>query len=170
MGANASTSVSTSTPFKTIALAAAAGFSALLFSAGCGHKHTASDVQSPPPQSLSEPVRPVDPTPSAPPALPASVDNQYAVQQPGETRSLPTFEAPPAASIAPAPAPAPASLAVAAPGEQRDVKGRYHVLLKGETLYAVARNYNVKPRRIIDANQFPDPNHLSVGTKVYIPD
>ena len=59
---------------------------------------------------------------------------------------------------------------MAAPNDQHDGKGRYHVLQKGETLYAVARTYNVKPKRIIDANQFRDPNRLSVGTKVYIPD
>ena len=167
MGANASTSVSAFTPFKSLAAVAAVGFGALLFTAGCGHKQ-AAEAQSPPPQTLSEPVRPVEVAPSAPPALPASVDNQYAAQQPGETRSLPTFEAPP--PPASAPSLAPASLAVNAPGDQRDEKGRYHVLQKGETLYAVSRNYNVKPKRVIDANQFRDPNHLSVGTKVYIPD
>jgi LysM repeat protein len=165
MDAKAST-VSSSKHIASIAAAAAVGLGALLMTAGCGH-HKSSEVQSPPPQTLSEPVRPMDPPPLAPPAIPASVDNQYADQKPGESRALPAFEAPPPAYVAPAPAAVVVSPSAA---DQRDAKGRYHTLQKGETLYAVARQYNVKPKQIIDANQFRDPNRLSVGTKVYIPD
>ena len=167
MDANAS-SVSSSKHVASIAAVAAISLGALLMTAGCGHHKT--EVQSPPPQTLSEPVRPMDPPPLSPPAIPASVDNQYADQRPGESRALPTFEAPPPPASIAAPAPAPASVVVASgAADQRDGKGRYHTLQKGETLYAVARQYNVKPKQLIDANQFRDPNRLSVGTKVYIP-
>ena len=47
--------------------------------------------------------------------------------------------------------------------------GKYHVLAKGETIYALSRLYNVKAKEIIEANQFKDPNHLAIGTKIYIP-
>ena len=43
------------------------------------------------------------------------------------------------------------------------------MLAKGETIYALSRKYNVKAKEIIEANQFKDPNHLAIGTKVYIP-
>jgi LysM repeat protein len=165
MDANAS-SVSTTKHISSIAAVAAVGLGALLMTAGCGH-HKSAEIQSPP-QTLSEPVRPMEPPPLAPPAIPASVDNQYTDQKPGESRALPAFEAPPPpASLAPAPA---AVVIAPGAGDQRDAKGRYHTLQKGETLYAVARQYNVKPKQLIDVNQFRDPNRLSVGTKVYIPD
>ena len=47
--------------------------------------------------------------------------------------------------------------------------GQYHTLAQGETVYALSRKYNVKAKTILEANHFSDPNHLSVGTKVYIP-
>ena len=163
-------------PFVKIAIAGLFGAALLMMSSGCGHSDAAADFHGSPPQSISEPVKPV-PTPPAPPTMPttSSADNgDYASQKPGETRALPKFETPPpapmtAAVIAPA-APAPAAAYAAAPASERDGKGRFHILQKGETLYAVARMYNVKPRAIIDANQFKDPNRVCVGTKVYIPD
>jgi LysM repeat protein len=47
--------------------------------------------------------------------------------------------------------------------------GQYHTLQRGETIYALSRQYNVRPKSILEANHFSDPNHLAVGTKVYIP-
>jgi LysM repeat protein len=82
------------------------------------------------------------------------------VQKAPESQPLPTFIEPrpaPAAAIAPAPVAPTAG------------NSRYHVLAKGETLYALSRKYNVKVNKIMEANQFKDPNHLAVGTKVYIP-
>ena len=165
---------STNPPFNPvvkIALAGLLGASVLLLASGCGHQDAAADFHAPPPQSLSEPVKPVERIPAPPPMVPVSVDNEYAGQKPGETRALPAFDAPP-------PAPIPAAVVTAPPAapvvivasEKRDAKGRYHVMQKGETLFAVARMYNVKPKAIISANQFSDPNRVCVGTKVYIPD
>jgi len=148
----------------------------LLAMGGCCHddKDKTTDDTSPPPQSISEPVKapesPTVPEPTLPPAIPVSVD-EYGNQKPGESKDLPSFVAP-AANTPPVEAKAsvPAPAAAAAPADQRDSKGRYHVLQKGETLYGIARQYNVKAKKIIEANQFKDPNRLSIGTKVYIPD
>ena len=64
------------------------------------------------------------------------------------------------------PAPAAVILKDSAP---QTGSGQVHNLEKGETIYALARKYNVKPKAILEANHFSDPNHLSVGTKVIIP-
>lgn len=133
--------------------------SCMLLCSGCG-KSTA-DAQTPPPQSLSEPVRAADPSPVVAPAIPVSVSTDDAlVQRAPDSQPLPTFIEPkpaPAAAIAPAPVAPPTG------------NNRYHVLAKGETLYALSRKYNVKVNKIMEANQFKDPNHLAIGTKVYIP-
>jgi len=144
------------------AAAAAVALSGLLLCSGCG-KSTA-DAQVPPPQSLSEPVRP-EPAPTTAPALPVSSStDDYAVQKKGESRALPAFVEP-----APTPMPAPAAAVAVQQDPTAAAGGRYHVLAKGETLYALSRKYNVKVGKIIQANQFKDPNHLAIGTKVYIP-
>ncbi|MFH0937954.1 MAG: LysM peptidoglycan-binding domain-containing protein [Planctomycetota bacterium] len=140
---------------------------ALLFSLGCG-KTNVANAQTPPPQSLSEPVRPIKAEISPAPLIPIS-DNtlDLADQKPGESRALPVF-------VPPTPPPAPA-VAVRAIRESplltdNASKGKKcHILAKGETIYALSKMYNVKPKDIIAANQFKDPNHLVVGTKIYIP-
>jgi LysM repeat protein len=45
----------------------------------------------------------------------------------------------------------------------------YHTLVKGETLYSVARSYGVKPEAIEKANSISDPAKLRAGTKLLIP-
>jgi len=141
--------------FSTIAAAAIAA-GGLLVCSGCGK--SAADAHSPPPQSLSEPVPPAEAAFKTAPAIPAPANpSDYAVQSRNESRPLPAFVEP-----APALAPTPPPATVAGPGA-------YHTLAKGETLYALSRKYNVKVAKIIEANQFRDPNHLAIGTKVYIP-
>jgi len=113
--------------------------------------------------SLSEPVRPMAEQreePAVPvPSIPSTASNEdFAAQKTGESRELPPF-VPPAQTVS-----TPVTASSTAPAG-----GRYHTLAKGETLYAVARMYNVKPKTLLDANQFKDPNKLAVGTKVFVP-
>jgi len=147
-------------------VAAVAATGALVCTSGCG-KSRAAAAQNPPPQTLSEPVRvaPVVTAPEDPPAIPVSINSDYGSQKTGESRELPTF-VDPSRNVAP---PAPASKPAAAPVAVSNGSGKYHTLQKGETLYAISRKYNVKPKALLDANNFKDPNHLAVGTKVYIP-
>jgi len=63
-----------------------------------------------------------------------------------------------------APAPAPAFKASAS------AYGIEHVVRSGETLYTIAKAYNVSTKTILDANKIPDAGHLSVGQKLFIPD
>lgn len=152
---------------------AAAG--TLVLCSGCGGNH-AANAQTPPPQSLSEPVHVTQSAPvtEEPRAVPVSVrDNDpqpipvanHSTPRVGESRELPTFVAPETAPSTP-PAPKPV---VAQPAPQKESGGHYHTLQKGETLSSVSRKYNVRLKTIIDANHFKDPNHLSVGTKVLVP-
>ena len=144
--------------FFTVAAAAVAA-GGLLVCSGCGK--SAADAHSPPPQTLSEPVTPVEAALKTEPAIPAPANaSDLAVQGRNVSTPLPAF-------VEPAPAPAPALATAAAPTSAGP--GAYHTLAKGETLYALSRKYNVKVAKIIDANQFKDPNRLAIGTKVYIP-
>ena len=125
---------------------------ALLFSAGCGKDK--ADSASSAPQTLSEPVQPAQSSEPAP-SVPSNTGTyDYSAMHPGDSAPLS------------AAAPAPVVSAAAAPAAGG---GKYHMLAKGETLYAVARQYNVRPKALIEANHFSDPNKLPVGTKVYIP-
>jgi len=95
--------------------------------------------------------------------------------RPGDSLDLPTFSSKPApayrASEIPEPvfSPAPVSKQPAAQILNTPSAGQTHTLQKGETIYALSRQYGVKPKAILEANHFSDPNHLSVGTKVIIP-
>ena len=48
-------------------------------------------------------------------------------------------------------------------------RGIEHVIQPGETLYIIAKAYNVSAKTIIDANKIQDPGRLSVGQKLLIP-
>ena len=47
--------------------------------------------------------------------------------------------------------------------------GGYHVVSQGETLYAIARMYNVTVADIVSGNQLADANQISVGQRLLIP-
>jgi nucleoid-associated protein YgaU len=58
--------------------------------------------------------------------------------------------------------------------ESRSVGGVYHTVVKGDTLYSLARKYYGEQRRwrdIFDANraQLSDPNKIKVGQRLAIP-
>jgi LysM repeat protein len=48
-------------------------------------------------------------------------------------------------------------------------RGIEHVIKPGETLYIIAKAYNVSSKTIIDANKIQDAGRLSVGQKLFIP-
>lgn len=62
-----------------------------------------------------------------------------------------------------APAPAPASRPSAG------TSGIEHVVRPGETLYIIAKAYNVSAKTIVDVNKIQDAGRLSVGQKLFIP-
>ena len=62
------------------------------------------------------------------------------------------------------PAPAPVSKSSAS------AYGIEHVVRSGETLYTIAKAYNVSAKAILDANKLQDGGRLSVGQKLFIPD
>lgn len=137
-----------------------------MFITGCGSQSSAARAQNPAPPSLSAPIRP-DGSSDAQVAegvklVPA---DEYAFlkdRQPGTSVPLPPVDtkAAPAPSYATAPA---------APEEGSEGRPQYYVMKQGDTLYKIARAYNVPPRELIAANNFNDPNKLSVGTRVRIP-
>lgn len=47
---------------------------------------------------------------------------------------------------------------------------RFHVLLNGETLYAISRKYNVPSDVIMRANDLANPDSLKIGQKLLIPE
>jgi LysM repeat protein len=96
------------------------------------------------------------------------------LERTGESRDLPVFSKPVAQIETQSAFSAPQTHQAAvilnnAPVQQTGGAGQYHTLAKGETVYALGRRYGVKPKAILEANHFNDANHLSVGTKVFIP-
>ena len=47
--------------------------------------------------------------------------------------------------------------------------GVYHVILKGQTLWKVAKAYNVDLKEIVDINRISDPSNIDVGQRIFIP-
>lgn len=48
--------------------------------------------------------------------------------------------------------------------------GIEHIVRPGETLSAISKAYNVSPKVIIEQNKLKNPNRLSVGQKLFIPE
>ena len=127
------------------------------------------------PASLSEPVVVQTPPRQFVNAPAYSTGSNYngtnaSLERAGESRDLPVFSAP----VAPPPPVATQAYVQPPAGalvQDAPVRsgGQYHTLQQGETVYALSRKYGVKAKTILDANHFNDPNHLSVGTKVFIP-
>jgi murein DD-endopeptidase MepM/ murein hydrolase activator NlpD len=49
------------------------------------------------------------------------------------------------------------------------VRGVYHTLEPGQTLYAIARSYGVTLETLIRVNRIADPSHLPEGLAIFIP-
>jgi len=76
----------------------------------------------------------------------------------------------PAAGLPPTPdAPdiTPQPTALAGPGASGE--SFTYKVQPGDTLYAIARKFNVDAQAIIDRNQLPNPNALSVGQEIVVP-
>lgn len=68
---------------------------------------------------------------------------------------------------------------VSIPGEEEDIEpeetqdvecnGIMHTIVKGDTLYMIAKTYMVSLNAIMDANLDLDPYNLRIGMKVCIP-
>jgi LysM repeat protein len=78
---------------------------------------------------------------------------------------------PAAQPLSPPPAaPQPAATATANPGLVSVPKDAYvHVIESGESLYTIARRYNVTAQSIIQANGFSSPDKIYVGQRIVIP-
>lgn len=48
-------------------------------------------------------------------------------------------------------------------------EGVYHIVGSGQTLYRIAKTYNVDIQEIIRINHIPDPHRLGVGQELFIP-
>lgn len=51
-----------------------------------------------------------------------------------------------------------------------NVSGYEHIVRQGETLSTIAKAYNVTAKAIIDSNQIKNPDRLSIGQKLFIPE
>ncbi|MDD5454844.1 MAG: N-acetylmuramoyl-L-alanine amidase [Candidatus Ratteibacteria bacterium] len=56
-----------------------------------------------------------------------------------------------------------------APYRRVPTQGVYHIVESGQTLYRIAKTYNVDVNIIIRANQINDPTKISVGQPLFIP-
>jgi LysM repeat protein len=63
--------------------------------------------------------------------------------------------------------PAPAPVQSSAGGA---VQGYEHIVQQGETLSTIAKAYNVTTKAIIQANKIKNPDRLSIGQKLFIPE
>jgi len=50
------------------------------------------------------------------------------------------------------------------------VQGYEHIVLQGQTLSTIAKAYNVTTKAIIQSNKIKNPNRLSIGQKLFIPE
>lgn len=70
-------------------------------------------------------------------------------------------------------------MTVCIPGNKEDIpanepedaacKGTLHTVVKGDTLYMIAKNYKVSLNAIMDSNPDLDPYNLRIGMKICIP-
>jgi len=129
----------------------------MLLMSGCGSAGRATNAPYPP-ESLSEPV-------TAKPAEPKTdtkTTDEFGFLKDGQAAPSAPL---PAVSVPTNAGTAAASPKVAAPG----TKPEYYVMQKGDTLYGIARKFNIPPKELIVANNFTNPNVLPVGTKVRLP-
>jgi LysM repeat protein len=56
------------------------------------------------------------------------------------------------------------------PAASANSYGYEHIVRSGETLSTIAKAYNVSTKSIIQANNIKNPNSLSIGQKLFIPE
>lgn len=93
--------------------------------------------------------------------LPPLTGNETMSAQPSFAPSAKTASLGPIA--APAPSPAQTNLAVV------PANAYVHVIESGESLYTIARRYDVTAQAIVQANGFSSPDKIYVGQKIIIP-
>jgi len=49
-------------------------------------------------------------------------------------------------------------------------RGVYHTVLKGQTLWRIAKAYDADIQKIIDSNRIGSPSKIDTGQKIFIPD
>ncbi|MBC8284967.1 MAG: LysM peptidoglycan-binding domain-containing protein [Nitrospinae bacterium] len=49
------------------------------------------------------------------------------------------------------------------------VEGIYHTVQKKQTLYQIARRYNINMKLLQDINYIQDPSKIQAGTQLWIP-
>ena len=107
--------------------------------------------------------------------LPASL--VYADQQPISIlpkRPASSHQAPPPTLAAPTATPKPTATLVptptAVPPSPTPIRGRTYTVQKGDELKHIAAQYGMSIWKIIDNNDIPDPDSLTVGQVLRIPD
>ncbi|MCA9934129.1 MAG: LysM peptidoglycan-binding domain-containing protein [Ardenticatenaceae bacterium] len=122
-----------------------------------------------PQEAVPEPVDAAEPGGSAEEAYPIEVIIPLITE---EGAAVEVEEAAPAEAEAGYPAPAVEEMVVTeeeGSGEETAVFTIDHVVQPGENLTTIAEKYNLTVQEILDANTIPDPNHIEVGTLLYIP-
>ena len=61
------------------------------------------------------------------------------------------------------------TLSMAPPPSAMGVSGFYHTVERGQTLYRIAKNYDLDWHVLMSVNHISDPSQLEVGQKVFIP-
>ena len=59
---------------------------------------------------------------------------------------------------------------VAAPSGGGSTQGYEHIVQQGDTLSTIAKAYNVTTKVLIDVNKLKNPDRLSIGQKLFIPE
>jgi len=62
------------------------------------------------------------------------------------------------------------SVQVATPSGGGSMQGYEHIVQQGETLSTIAQAYNVTTKVLIDVNKLKNPDRLSIGQKLFIPE
>ena len=60
-------------------------------------------------------------------------------------------------------------LALALTVNAQSVATQKHEMQSGETLYSIARQYNVQVKALMDMNPELDPDHIMAGQKINVP-
>lgn len=50
------------------------------------------------------------------------------------------------------------------------IKGEYHIVKKGETLWSISKCYSVNLEKLADINKFDYAKSIAIGQKIFIPD